>query len=288
MSRPIVVGVDGSPESLAAAHWAAREGLRRGLPVHLVHAWGWHPQLPAPLDVGAKGRAERTVHGVCALLEATHPALVITADMPVGPADAALLACGKNAEMLVLGSRGHSAISGFLLGSVGQQIMARAQCPVVMVRADTHGEGEPGPGEVVIGLQDLQHPAESVLRFAFTAADARGAAVRAVHTWDLPSDVRYDSASVRLVDEDGTIADREERALAQAIRPWQRRFPRTPVVQRVVRGNAVGTLAENASDAAMVVVGRDKRRPVLGMRAGPVTHDVIHHVAAPVAVVAHS
>ncbi|WP_198939778.1 universal stress protein [Streptomyces sp. MJM1172] len=43
MKRTLVVGVDGSPESRAAADWAAREAVRRDLHVHVVHAWLWQP-----------------------------------------------------------------------------------------------------------------------------------------------------------------------------------------------------------------------------------------------------
>lgn len=287
MHRPVVVGVDGSAESTAAARWAAREALRRGLQVLLVHAWGWHPQLPAPLDVGARSRAGRTLRDAHDALETAYPELVVTADMPMEPADAALLTRGERAEMLVLGSRGHSAVSGFLLGSVGLQVLARARCPVVLVRNDARGEDERMSGDVVVGLQDLERPAQPLLRFAFAAAESRGSAVRAVHTWNLPSDVRYDPRSVVLVDDDGTVAAREEKALADAVRPWERRYPHLRVLRQTVQGNACGALADTASGASLVVVGRKVHRPALGMRIGPVAHDVVHHVMAPVVVVPH-
>lgn len=287
MARPIVVGVDGSAESLAAARWAAREALLLRLPVHLVHAWGWHPQLPAPLDVGARSRAEDIVREARTAVEGAYPQLAVAARMPMEAADAALLAHAAGAEMLVLGSRGHGAVSGFLLGSVGQQVLARAQCPVAMVRAGAPGEEGQVTGDVVVGLQDVDHPAEPLLRFAFTTADSRHAAVRAVHAWNLPSDVRYDPQAVRLVDDDGTAVAREQRALADAVRPWERRYPRLRVFQQVVRGNAGGVLAEAASGAAMVVVGCQAHRSRLGARIGPVAHDVIRHAPVPVVVVPH-
>lgn len=48
VKRTLVVGVDGSPQSRAAADWAAREAVRRDLPLHVVHAWLWQP-LAAPV-----------------------------------------------------------------------------------------------------------------------------------------------------------------------------------------------------------------------------------------------
>ncbi|AWN30588.1 hypothetical protein DKG71_34745 [Streptomyces sp. NEAU-S7GS2] len=49
MTRPVAVGLDGSPASLAAADWGAREALRRDLPLRLVHAWEWQPYSHLPL-----------------------------------------------------------------------------------------------------------------------------------------------------------------------------------------------------------------------------------------------
>lgn len=287
MPRPIVVGVDGSAESTAAARWAAREALRSRLPVRLVHAWGWHPQLPAPLDISARSHAERIIHEACTSLESAYPELTVGAEMPMEPADAALLARAEDAEILALGSRGHSAVSGFLLGSVGQQVLARAECPVVMVRAVAQGDAEPEAGAVVVGLRDVDDPAQPLLRFAFAAAARRRAEVRLVHTWQPPSHGIDSSQAAAPADDDDLMAARKGKALLDAVRPWRARFPGLRVSQQILRGDAGGALTEAASGAAMVVVGRRVHHPVIGMRIGPVTHDVIHRVTAPVVVVPH-
>ncbi|WP_329128523.1 universal stress protein [Streptomyces sp. NBC_01476] len=287
MPRPVTAGVDGSAESKAAAAWAAREAVRRGLPLHVVHSWGWHPQLPAPLDIQARSRAERTVQEAETCLRTAHPGLVLTTAMTTEPAVPALLDCSESGQMLVLGSSGHSAVAGFLLGSIGQQVLARATGPVVMVRANEHADEDQEGKDIVVALAELGGAAQPLLRFAFTAADARGAAVRATHTWNVPSAIRHDAEALRLVEEDGGTADRAEKALSDALRPWRRTFPRLRVVQQVERGDPGEVLVRAVPDAALMVIGRKVRPAVLGTHIGPVAHDVLHHVAVPVAVIPH-
>ena len=137
MLRPVAAGIDGSPESLAAAHWAAREALRRGTALSLLHAWEWHPR-PAPsvpADMSQRAWAEDLLTRVSKSLRAAHPGLRVldrsVAEAPV----AALLAAADEAGLLVLGSRGLSGVAGFLLGSVSQRIVSRSPVPVVLVRA---------------------------------------------------------------------------------------------------------------------------------------------------------
>ncbi|MFD3605138.1 universal stress protein, partial [Streptomyces sp. NPDC058656] len=129
MTRPITVGVDGSAESLAAVHWAAREAVRRSLALRVVHAWEKSDGEDRTGDVReALAETAREVTG-------RHPDLPVNTDLLEGDRVDALVAAAADAETLVLGTRGHGAIVGFLLGSVGQQVVAESARPVVLVRA---------------------------------------------------------------------------------------------------------------------------------------------------------
>ncbi|MGC0400509.1 nucleotide-binding universal stress UspA family protein [Streptomyces sp. SAI-126] len=290
MLRPIVVGLDGSPESLAAAAWAAREAQRRGLPLRLVHAWIWQPHdVPVSESVETQKQwALTTLRNAKDDLAVRYPELPIDTGEVSDLAVSALLNQAEEAEMLVLGSRGHGAIAGFLLGSVGQQILARAKSPVVMVRANERTTAEPDRAEVAVALQELGESAETLLEFAFAAAAARGATLRAVHAWQLPPVYGYNPAALHISDEDGGLEARVTRDLDELLKPWREKYPQVPVVQTLDLASAAVAVLQATGSAGLVVVGRKVPRPALGMRIGPVTHAVLHHTAAPVAVIPHN
>ncbi|GGX59848.1 universal stress protein [Streptomyces fructofermentans] len=279
MTRPITVGVDGSAESLAAVHWAAREAVRRALPLRVVHV--------QERSDGRDGAAElrealaRTADGVIE----RHPDLPVTTELLDGdPVDALVGAAGES-ETLVLGSRGHGAIVGFLLGSVGQQVIATSARPVVLVRAEDRAESEAGGREIVVGQQGGPDDSAAALEFAFATAAARGAAVRVVRAWSLPSLYTFSPASMKLLDEAGGLEPYEKKALAEALEPWLARFPDVPVTQHVEMGSAGEVLLSVAARAQLMVVGRRAHRTAVGSRIGSVAHGVVHHAPSPVAVV---
>ncbi|MFJ7159895.1 universal stress protein [Streptomyces sp. NPDC101118] len=141
-TRGITAGVDGSPESLAAADWAADEAARRGTSLRLLHAWRWEP-LDLPLVQNPETEAERArvlLEAALARVRARRPELAVAATVVPEHAVPALLRESRDAELLVLGSRGHGAVLGFLLGSYGQQVIAEAHCPVVSVRRPAGSE----------------------------------------------------------------------------------------------------------------------------------------------------
>jgi nucleotide-binding universal stress UspA family protein len=290
MTDPITVGVDGSPESRAALAWAAREAVRRGLPLRVVYAWQWAPhELIGGGDRDEQaGWARGLVQDAARTVADRHTGLPVTAEILDGAAVDSLLAAVAESGTLVLGSRGHGTIVGFLLGSVGQQVIAEAPCPVVLVRADDRAEAEAGGREIVVGQQGGPDDSAADLRFAFETATARGAAVRVVRAWSLPPVFAYSPGSLKLLDEAGGLEPYEKKALAEALRPWLERYPGVPVTQHVEMGSAGQVLLSLADRAQLVVVGRRAQRSVVGPRIGSVAHAVMHHAPCPVAVVPHS
>lgn len=293
MTRPITAGVDGSRESLSALAWAAREAVRRGRALRVVHAWRFQPH--EALEAGITGDADsqaQWVHSAVAEAVGTvterHPDLEVTTDVVEGAVVDTLVEAAAGAELLVLGSRGHGPIVGFLLGSVGQQVIAEATRPVVLVRAGDQPSAEAAGREIVVGQQGDEEDSADALRFAFETAAARGATVRVVRAWTLPPVFAYSPGSLKLLDEAGGLEPYEKKALAAAVRPWRERFPDVPVEEHVEMGSAGQVLLSVAGTAQLMVVGRRAHRTAVGARIGSVAHGVLHHADCPVAVVPHT
>ncbi|MEU2260668.1 universal stress protein [Streptomyces sp. NPDC019645] len=293
MAGPITAGVDGSPESRAAVHWAAREAALRGLPLRLVHAWLWQPlDVPIVQDREAQARAaESLVREAESEITGRYPDVRVSAEVVPDTAVAALLDESERTSMLVLGSRGHGAIVGFIVGSYGQQVIDSAACPVVAVRAPAGEEDpatvpEPRTGdEVVVGQHGSPEDCDAVLGFAFETAAAHGVGVRAVRAWSLPTLYTYSPGSMRLADEAGGLEPFERKALAEAVKPWRERYPGVPVTEHVEIGSAGQVLMSATGRALLLVVGRRARRSPIGSRIGSVAHAALHHAPCPVAVV---
>lgn len=132
----IVVGVDGSEISRAALQWAVDEARRRNAAVEAIHA------LHQPFVYGyaylAEVETDEFAQEAQAILDKTIAA-VDTTGVPVearvvggGPSQV-LVEAAKDADLLVVGSRGRGGFSGLLLGSVSQQVAHHAPCPVVII-----------------------------------------------------------------------------------------------------------------------------------------------------------
>ncbi|MFF8652962.1 universal stress protein [Streptomyces huasconensis] len=286
MTSAITVGVDGSAESLAAADWAADEAALRGMPLRIVHAWLWQPlDVPVVQDRDAQAESARTVlREAETRVAGRHPALKVTSEVVHDTVVATLLREAEASEMLVLGSRGHGALVGFLLGSYGQQVIAAAERPVISVRS-RDGRAQTQGGEIVVGQQGTPEESGAVLGFAFQEAAARGAALRAVRAWSLPSLYACSPGSMRLADEAGGLESFEKKALAEALAPWRARYPAVPVTEHVEIGSAGQVLLSVVANAQMLVVGRRTRRAPVGTRIGSVAHAALHHGPCPVAVI---
>jgi nucleotide-binding universal stress UspA family protein len=291
MTGPVIAGVDGSPQSIAAAHWAAGEALRRGAELHLMHVWPWLPHvipgIPSPIALQAETR--RMLARAQADIVAEYPELVVETRLVTTDAANALVTATEQAQVLVLGSRGLGGFHGLLVGSTGLETAARSRCPVVLVRrsedAAQPAQGEPRRLPVVLGL-DARHPSEVLIEFALRAAADRGTWLRVVHTWGLPP--LWSVNPMHLGEgERGQMEDTETQLLRDAVLGWQSKYPAVDIRPDVRLGSAAETLVDEARQASLLVVGRHLQRPPLGLRLGPVAHAVIHHAVCPVAVIPH-
>ncbi|RKT19602.1 nucleotide-binding universal stress UspA family protein [Streptomyces sp. 1114.5] len=283
----VLAGVDGSPQSTAAARWAAAEAVRRGASLRLVHAWPWLTDgvssYAEPDDLPEA--AQRTLAEAAEAVRARHPELAVQTDAVLDSPIDGLVAAAADAELLVLGSRGRGGFTGLLLGSVSMSVAGRSGVPVIVVReAVEAADGAGGAGEVVVGV-DAHAPEEEVLAFAFREAALRGARVRAVHGWELPPLFGYAGGAVPAAEVEQSEA-LEAKLLSLALAGPRERHPQVAVVEDVRLG-AARALVEASAGASLVVVGRRHRSFDLGPRLGRVAHAVLHHAEAPVAVVPH-
>jgi nucleotide-binding universal stress UspA family protein len=137
----IVVGVDGSPSSKSALAWALRQAERVGAAVEAVIAWHYPVALAAPFGPASVlpeidfGEAASHVlsQAISETVDPSEPVKVSGIVREGYPAQV-LLAAAQGADLLVVGSRGHSGFTEALLGSVSQHCVHHAQCPVVIVR----------------------------------------------------------------------------------------------------------------------------------------------------------
>jgi nucleotide-binding universal stress UspA family protein len=144
MSDRIVVGVDGSPASIEALRWALAEAAARRSPLLVVRAWS-HPFVTSPLGAVAPSLDRETLAALAtaateeleralAAARAAESEVKLETSVVEGGAAAVLLEAAQGADLLVVGSRGRGGFSGLLLGSVSQQCLHHAPCPVVVVR----------------------------------------------------------------------------------------------------------------------------------------------------------
>ncbi|MBH5333953.1 universal stress protein [Streptomyces pactum] len=285
----VTAALDGSAQSAAAADWAADEAVRRGMSLRLVHAWLWNPlDAAVALDPDLQ---ERWALGVLrdgeARVRTAHPELEVTTELLADEPVPALVAAGAGTDLLVLGSRGHGTVLGYLLGSVSLRVLRQATRPVVVARAPRPGEASRPLDEVVVGVGETgsrDRDVNPVLEFAFAAAAARGATLRAVRAWTIPPVFAWDAGSMRLADEAGGLEPLQRRELADALEPWRKEYPDVPVVEHVEIGSAPEVLVSNGGRAALTVVGVHDPDARL-RRLGSTVHAVLHHAPAAVAVV---
>ena len=135
----VVVGVDGSACASAALEFAAREAALRGARLRIISAWEIAPMIgsvgiyPAEALCGLKEQAESAVQGALARAAELQPTVPTEGMVVEGQPAHMLISEAQGAALLVVGGRGHGGFASLLLGSVSQQVVHHAPCPVTVV-----------------------------------------------------------------------------------------------------------------------------------------------------------
>jgi nucleotide-binding universal stress UspA family protein len=137
-SKPIIVGVDGSEESLRALRWDIDESRLRGLPLHVVNCWHYPPTPFSPYQPPLSHEDfERTatdiVDSCVADALGKESDVEYTTRIVEGHPSSVLVDLSADADMIVVGCRGRGGFVGLLIGSVSQHVAEHAHCPVVVI-----------------------------------------------------------------------------------------------------------------------------------------------------------
>ena len=285
-TRPIVVGADGSEESLRAVEWAAGEAERRMLPLRIVSVPAMPPGMRAYGSAATVADALRRIAGralgkAVTRAEQIAPGLLIATDILSGPPAPAVAEAGFGASMLVVGARGTGGFAAMVLGSVSRYAAMYAPCPVVVVREETTGLHR----EVIVGIRDLEN-ASQALAFAFQEAALRNAELVAVHAWvaaALPIRVGVGGAAGQA--DPAEISAKVAGQLAGTLSGWRDRYPDVRVRQVVVNGHPAVVLCSYSARADLVVLDRHGAPSATVHGAGSIQHTVLNHACGPIAVV---
>jgi nucleotide-binding universal stress UspA family protein len=281
----ILVGVDGSVESDAAIRWATREAMMRGESITAMHAVAPVPDWPTPSRQAQIAEAwEKNARDV---IEQARKTVIAT----VGDSDAAdlrtevvysavvpaLIDASRQAGMIVIGSRGMSALGRFLLGSVSDGLLHHGYGPVVIIRGDKAlAVDQTAP--VLLGI-DGSPASEAASALAFDEASRRGVHLVALHVWS-------DVGIFPILGMDWRDYETQgEEVLAERLAGWQEQYPDVTVQRRLECDKPAHWLIEESHHAQLVVVGSHGRGGFPGMLLGSVSSAVAHSVEVPVIVV---
>jgi nucleotide-binding universal stress UspA family protein len=283
-TKPVVVGVDGSEESLLATEWAAVEARRHRLSLRIVSAPAMMPRIhsssipPATAASVLRGVSERALATAVARAEEVAPGMDIATDLLSGSPALSVADSGADAAMLVVGARGTGGFAAMILGSVSRYTALRATCPVIVVRQASMAVHH----EVAVGVRDPQDTSEA-LTFAFEEAAARHADLVAVHTWywfppALRAPVGKDATDTALHPEH--ISDEASRCLSAGLDRWREKYLGVRVRHEIIHGHPARVLANYSARADLVVIARHGSPGV-----GSIQHALLDHARGPVAVV---
>jgi nucleotide-binding universal stress UspA family protein len=276
--RVVLVGVDGSDESLAAVDLGSDEAVLDNCRLRLVTVIRW------TVDGTAVRDARSEVDAAARRAARRHPGLLITTAVLMGVPGTVLVEESARADLLVVGHRGRGGFAAVVSGAVHAQVAASARCPVLVARPEEPGAGTEPEGPVVVGVDAGAHAARA-LAFGFEEASRRGVPLAAVHVWTEPPHPSNGDPT-RAAAETAAAEQAAAATLAAALAGMREAYPGVPVGTELIRSPDVEeALVQRSAGASLIVVGSRGVGGLTGALLGSVGHALIHHAAGPVAIV---
>ena len=283
MQKPVVVGVDGSEQSLNAVRYAVQEAQRHGSPLRLVHVAPetvpMAPMLPLVSVETLDQVSHRVINEAKALADdLTDRRTRVEKVISPGSRVRTLVDAAEGARMIVLGHRNRSVLGRVFGSSTTTGVAARAHCPVVCV-PDTWTPGDEN-SQVVVGIEGPVH-AQEALAVAFAAASERSATLTVLHAWKLES--AYDDiVSTRVAVEEWRRT--ATGMLETILHEWREVYPEVKVEIDVVHQATAAALVDVTRAADLLVLGRRGHRAPLGLHLGSVARTLIRESHCPVVI----
>ena len=300
-SAGIVVGVDGSDQSICALFWAAREARRRQCPLHVVTAYTVPVFAASSMDAGYTTVDDAIIReGARQVLDEavqriSHYGVEVLSRVETGDAAAVLLELSQDADLMVVGSRGRGGFVGRLLGSVSSAVPAHAKCPTVVVPLRTAGRlpdsgirppaNSPDPDAVhhavVVGVDGSEQGRAASL---VAAEQARSMNLPLRILCALPPFSGSLAWVPAPMDIEALHSELQEQL--DAGRDWlQSHFPGLEMTVELVDGSPSEVMVERTAKVELLVMGTRGRGGFAGMLLGSTSQSVLHHAKGPVMVV---
>lgn len=282
MVGEVIVGVDGTSQSMLAVAMAAEEARLRRLDLRIVHVIGGPPldatvRLPMRVsDRAASLEAAESIFSVA--VERAHAAgggLHVTTSIMTGGVASALADASAGAAVLVLGRRSR-AIAKIRSTAIIGSVIARSRCPVIVA------QGVAAAGTNVLVGVGTSPATERALAFAFGEASLRGTGLTAIHAWRSPVFSTHGVAGGLAVAGEERSNLEAARILSESLAGWRELNPDIMVRRMLPEGSTIDALVQASLTAQLLVVGA-RRAPA--MRTSAIVHEVIRRALCPVAVI---
>lgn len=283
----VLVGVDGSTQSVGAVEWAADRVKHLGGELRIVCTYALASYSAAALDGGytvlddkaLKNGAQQVVDE--ALSVARGRGVEATGTIEPGDPSGVLVGLSADVDLVVLGSRGGGGFADRLLGSVSATVPAHAGCPVAVIPPHTSGKPFMPIERVVVGI-DGSDVASAALRVAVDEAQAWGAELTAISAVPIASGGMM-SWLPATVDRESLLEDVRaglDVAVDQAVGDRD-----IEVARHALDGSPAALLTEFSTAVDLIVVGTRGRGGFAGVLLGSTSQTVLAHSTCPVMVV---